>query len=106
MGGTVQQAGIGPAEGVEGPFVQGLTDPGHQLVIEVQIVEHSQAHSQHLPRSQQVPEVGTGEAPAGGTLTGLVDGTGIQLELLIFDVDGPLPGILIGLLQHRITIIE
>ena len=66
MGGTVQQAGIGPAEGLEVPLVQGLADAGHQFVIEVQIVEHSQAHGQHLPRGQQVPEVGTGEAPAGG----------------------------------------
>ena len=76
LGGTVQQAGIGPAEGLEVPLVQGLADAGHQFVIEVQIVEHSQAHGQHLPRGQQVPEVGTGEAPAGGTLTGLVDWTG------------------------------
>ena len=78
---------------LEAPLIQRLTDAGGQLVVEPEVMQDGQAHGQHLSCHEQVAEIGPGERAAGGTAAVGVDGPLIQLVLLIFDVDGALPGV-------------
>ena len=61
------------------------------IIIKVQIMEHSQPHGQHLPRCQQMAQICPGEGFACGTTTCGINGTGVQLVSLIFDVDSLWP---------------
>ena len=76
----------------EGPLVQSPADLRHQVVVEIQIVEHRQPQGQHLVSLEQVPQVGPGVIPAHRAVATLTDRPVIGLVLLVQDVDGPLPG--------------
>lgn len=65
---------------------------GHQLIIEIQIMHHSQPQSQRLIGLEQVIEVGARIAAADIAAAGRVYRLFIKLIALVFDVENALLG--------------
>src|SRR5699024_2597853 len=77
----------------ESARIQGISDTLHQMIVEVQIVQHSKAHAQHLLRLQQMADVSSGIGPAGRTLAPLLNGAHIPLKFLVEEIQLPMAGI-------------
>ena len=77
---------------VEPSFVQSLSDPLQQSVVEIDIMGNGQAHSQHFIRLEQMTNIAAGKIAAGWTVTFRIDGALIQLVFFIVNIPSPLPG--------------
>ena len=75
------------AEGRKGSLIQMIPDILHQLIIEIQIVQHTKAHGKHLFRLKQMADIRPGIMAAGWTSAFLVDRTVILRVFCIVQVD-------------------
>ena len=72
-------------------FVDRLTDLRHEIVIEIEVVEHRKTHTEHFVRLEQVADIASGIEAASRTSAVGVDGKGVTLIFLVIDVHRALP---------------
>ena len=75
----------------EGSFVEFRADDLHEIVVEIQVVQHCQTHAEHLAALEQVAYIRPGKIAAGGAVAALVNGTLVQLIFGVIEVAHALP---------------
>ena len=78
-------------ETLEVVAVQSVADLLHQIVVEIQIVQNRQAHTEGFLCLDQVADIAAAVEPAGGASAILVDGAGVSRVFLVEQVHLAVP---------------
>ena len=98
---SVETRRIGPSEFFEPSVLDRLSDPGHEMIVEIEVVHHAQAHGKHLFGLEQMAQIAAGIAAAHRAVAFRVDGVFVPLVFGVFQIDRPLPGEELGVAARR-----
>ena len=74
-------------------LIECVSDFCHHIVVEIQIVQNTETHAEHLFCFQQMTDISSGVSLAGRTVAALFDGSAIQFVFGIEQINLSMVGI-------------